>query len=1058
MSASAATAPTTAPASLAQLRLWFTAQLAGEEPLYTISLAWRLRGRLDVVALRRALQRIGERHSVLRTDLRVVDGELVQEVHPHVRFDIEVVEVPARPDRVAAARAMARQLAARPFDLTRAPLLRAQLLRLGEDDAVLLIAVHHLVFDGLSVGVLGHELDALYAQSTLGQPPELPDPSMQYAEFARAQRASWSGADHQAEVDFWRELLADVPPTVELPLLRNRSAAESLASGYVAGTVDGEVWAGLRRLCSEARCTPFVALVSAYAALLHRCCGAAALRIATPSAGRRGTRLEALIGMFVNTLLLPFRFTATMTFRDLLRQARTTSLQALAHEDVPLDRVLDALEPARDRAAPSLQLAFTYQPALGDTLRLAGLSVEPLEVDSEVCEFDLALTITDRGDRLECGMDYRRELLDGRWVAQLLELYTILLRAVVADPDARLRDLDLVTPDEHAALLELAAGPDRPYPRDATIDELFRAHARRDPEAIAVRTPDRQLSYRDLDRAADAVAHALHHGGVNAGDVVGVCARRDPLLLAGLLGVLRLGAVYLPLDPDSPGERLAFMLDDARASVVLAHRDLREVLPPGQHRTVVLDDIDVTGDPSRVPPVGALGRGTGESAAYLIYTSGSTGRPKGVLVPHRGVVHLVAGADYADFGAGTTFLQLSPLSFDASVIEVWGPLLSGGTIALAPDRAAFMHRAGHFLRQLGATAAVLISPQFHVIVDRDPTELAPLRFVLVGGDVLSADHLRRALAALPGTRFAHCYGPTESTVLAGVHQVRSVPASAIRVAIGRPIAHSRAYVVDERLRLVPRGTVGELCVGGDGIALGYSRRPALSAAAFVPDPYAPAAGARMYRTGDLVRMGLDGELEFLGRIDAQLKVRGFRVEPGEIEAVLMRHPDVRTAAVVGSASRQQLVGYVVPATYPAEPALPGRLRDWIRRHLPDHMVPSAVVVVERLPLTPNGKLDRTALPAPVEAPAVAVDETSWTATQRLLAQLWREVLDVPAVGLDDNFFDLGGDSLGVLGVLAELRRRGVTVPLQALYKAQTVRAAALYLDREAPSEQSTGSR
>ncbi len=926
--------------------------------------------------------------------------------------------------------------AARPFDLERGPLLRSTLVRLGEDEHALLFTLHHIVSDGWSMGVFGRELSALYAAFARGEEPTLPELPIQYADHAAWQR-QWLAADAlEREAGYWRERLAGAPPRLELPTDSPRPAVADGVGARVSFTLPAETLQALRTLSRREGATLFMALCAAWQLLLARYAGESDVSVGTPIAGRTRAETEGLIGFFINTLVLRTDLSGEPTFSELLGRVRETALGAYAHQDLPFEKLVEEVGAERiPGTTPLFQAMLVLQNTAPAGLVLEGARVEKLEVSGEPAKFDLLLSLREAEDGLAASLTYRTELWREESVARMAEHFRRLVESAVADPDRRITELEMLSPGERERVLGEWSTRGAAVP-DGCVHERFAEQARLTPQAVALSWEGGELSYAELDARANRLAHALRRRGVGPEVRVGVALERSPDAIVAHLAVLKAGGAYVPVDPDHPRERLAYLLGDAAVSVTVTRAALADRLPAGQ--VLCVDDPSLTHEPEHAPETVT----SPENLAYVMYTSGSTGTPKGAAIPHRAIVRLVRDTDFMRLGADEVFLQLAPLSFDAATLELWGPLLNGGRLALAPAGSPSIQQIGEVIARERVTSLWLTASLFHLVVDEHPEALAGVRQLLAGGEALSPEHVRRALEAHPGMRLINGYGPTENTTFTCCHTIPLEDAARGAIPIGRPVAHTRVYVLDAALRPVPVGVPGELYAAGAGLARGYLDRPAQTADKFVPDPFRP--GERMYRTGDRARWRADGVVEFLGRVDTQVKIRGFRIEPGEIEAALEAHPDVREAVVLvreDVPGERRLVAYVVGAPAGLD------LRAYLAERLPPFMLPSAVVMLDALPLTANGKTDRRALPAPELAADAYVAPR--TPVEEVLAGIWEEVLRVERVGADDDFFQLGGHSLLATRVISRVRTAlSVEVPLRALFEAPTVAGLAARVEAE----------
>ncbi|HEX3529757.1 MAG TPA: non-ribosomal peptide synthase/polyketide synthase, partial [Thermoanaerobaculia bacterium] len=1039
------------PASFAQERLWFLDQLEPASPLYNVAGAWLLSGPLDPAALERSLAAIVERHEALRTTFAAVDGRPVQVVHAGMPVGLPLADLGGLP---AAARAgeLARRVAAaarRPFDLTRGPLLRVCLVRLESAEHALLVSMHHIVSDGWSVGVFARELAALYSSFRRSAPAALPALPVQYPDFALWQREWLRGAVLAAQLAVWRQALAGAPPGLDLPVDRPRRPV----AGAPGASLRLEIGAAatLEELGRRHGATLFMVLLAGWAATLARSADAEDVVVGSPVANRSRREIEGLIGFFVNTLPLRVDLTGDPSLTALLARVRAAALAAYSHQDVPFERLVEELLPQRDpRFTPLFNVMLTLDRGAGG-LELPGLLATPLEVETATAKAELVLALERTGDGLRGRLEYRSDLLDATTVRRLADSLALLLEEAAAAPESPLSCLPALRPAARQQLLREWNDTASAYPR-ASLPELFARCVRRSPEAPAVQFAAAALRYAELDRLSDALARRLLGLGVRPGAPVGLCLERSAAWVVGMLGILKAGGAYVPLDLDYPAARLAWMLEDSGAAAVVAQPDAAGLWSASGVPVVVLDGGcgSLVGEPAG-EPAGAPGVTIDPGqTAYVIYTSGSTGRPKGVAVPQRAVVRLLFGTDYVDLGPGDRLAQVSNGSFDAATFEVWGALLHGGClVGLEKDVALSPRRFAAELRRQRISAMFLTTSLFNQVAREVPDAFAGIRCLLVGGEALDPRWVREVLTHGAPERLSNAYGPTESTTFASWHAVREVLEGTASIPIGRPLSNTRAYVLDRRQQPVPLGARGELCLGGDGLALGYHARPALTAERFIPDPFAGPAGGRLYRTGDLVRLLADGAVEFLGRIDQQVKIRGFRIEPGEVEAALRASPVVRDGAVVVQAAADggvELVAYAVPRG--AAPLDLGALRTDLAARLPAHMMPAALVALAELPLTPNGKLDRRALPRPDRLGAPGERRAPRSAAEERIARVWADLLGFEHVGIDDDFFALGGHSLLATQAVSRLREAlGIEVPLRDLFEAPTVAGLAERLGR-----------
>ena len=1049
------------PLSFAQQRLWFLDRLEIGNPAYHIPIAVRLVGELDVSLLHACLLTVIRRHEALRTTFeesagrpfQVVSGEAVL---PWREVDLRGLGPAVREDEM---QRLIRDEARLPFDLRRGPLLRGLLLRLGEREQVLLLTIHHIVFDGWSTSLLIGELDALYRAGRPGAARDLPPVAVQYADFALWQREWLAGGEIEVQLAYWRRQLAAGDEALALPTDRPRPPVQTFVGAVCPSVLGAGLTRGLQAFARDEGTTLFVVLLAAFQALLQRYTGSPAIAVGTPIANRNHVETEGVIGFFVNTLVMRTEVAADLGFRALVGRVREVAIGAYAHQDLPFEKLVEALQPRRDLSRPPLfqvQLAFRNTPKA--SFSLPGLAVDLIPLDAGVTQFDLTLSMSEAGDTLPADIIYNVDLFDpttaARMLGQLHNLFAAVGRMAEAGSDLRIADLPLLTEAETHQLLkewnDTAAG----HPGAPSLHALIEMQAARSPGAAAVVFAGASLTYAELDARANQLAHFLLQLGVGPESLVGVAVERSLDMVVGLLGILKAGAAYVPFDPNDPAERLAYMAADAEVKVLLTQERLTGRLPGQMARMVCLDTAwpEVARRPVTSPacPVGE------DQLAYVIFTSGSTGRPKGAMNTHRGVCNRLLWMQEA-FGltAADRVLQKTPFSFDVSVWEFFWPLLTGARLVLAEPRGHLdpVYLSGLIAGQ-GITTVHFVPSMLAAFLEQDDLEsrCRSLRLVIASGEALPPELVRRLSSRL-GASLHNLYGPTEAAIDVTAWRCGAREAHG-RVSIGRPIANLRTFVLDGGLRPVGIGVPGELFLGGTGVGRGYRGKPALTAERFVPDSLSGEPGARLYRTFDLARLRPDATLEFLGRTDHQVKIRGFRIELGEIETVLARSPEVQEAAVLARADGRggrRLVAYVVPRPG-AGPGWTG-LRDFLRHELPEHMVPQEIVELPAMPLTASGKLDRKALPEPRGGPAAGpagpagpapMARLPQSALERSIAAVWSEVLGVEHVDPEANFFDLGGHSLRLVEVQTRLRREiGADLSIVELFQVPTVRALTL---------------
>jgi len=1043
------------PLSFAQQRFWFVEQLGAAGPAYNIPVVLRLAGELDAAAMRRALNALVDRHEALRTRFHLRNGDAVQEVMASLNLELPLHDLSglAEAEREAEAARISDAEARTVFDLKVGPLIRAQLVRLGADEHLLLVTLHHIVGDAWSLDVLYRELGALYAAERDGTDAGLPALPVQYPDYAVWQRERLDGPALERELAFWRARLEGAA-TLVLPTDRPHPPVQSFRGAMNSFSLPAATVAAVAELSRRGGATPFMAYLAAFKALLHRYTGMSDVVVGSPVAGRVPAQTEPLIGVFVNTLALRTDLGGDPTFRELLGRVREGTLDAYAHQEVPFERLVEELRIERSLSRhPLFQVIFSMHAASagGGVPELAGVRVAAAEGDTGTAKTDLVLAMSEGPHGISAGFQYAVDLFDAETIDRMAEHFVTLLDSALADPDRRISELPLSPPAELEAMAEWNRNG-RDYPAGMAIHHLFEAQAERTPNAVAVTWKGESVTYAELNRRANLLAHHLRGLGVGPETRVAVSMRRNPDLIVALYAILKAGGAYVPIDPNYPTERIGYMLADCGAAVLLADSGAAGRLPAHAGATVLVDaEWDtIAAGPDTNPGVAVQP----ETLAYAIYTSGSTGRPKGVAIEHRSTVALLHWLrENVSDDERSGVLAATSISFDVTIVEVFGTLSWGGRIVLVENALSL----GELTADDGVTL-VSMAPTAAAELLRTGGFPTSVRVMNIGGEALPPA-LAEGLVALPHMeRVVNFYGPTEDTSYSTGWRVRP---GAERMLVGRPISNSRAHVLDFNLRPAPRGIPGELYLAGAGLARGYLGRPGLTAERFLPDPFATEPGARMYRVGDLVRFREEGEIDYLGRLDHQIKIRGHRVEMGEIETALMEHPGVREAVV---AAREDVPGdvrlaaYVVGVEGRATPDA-AELRAYLREHLPDFMIPSAFVAMERLPLLPNDKVDRKNLPAPADVESARPPRAeARSATERTIAAVWAEVLALPRVEVDDNFFEVGGHSL----LLARMQEKltaalGRPVSVLDLFQYPTVAALAAHLDprpgeAEAPDE------
>jgi amino acid adenylation domain-containing protein/thioester reductase-like protein len=1024
------------PLSFAQQRLWFLDQLEPNSSSYNFPVGLRLVGTVNVAALEQSLIEIIHRHEALRTNFVSVDGQLKQIIQTETNWTVTVVELQHLPftEQKTAAQKLVQQQAIQLFDLGAEALIRATLVVLSPTEQWLLVCMHHVVSDGWSMGVFVQELQALYNAYSQEQPsPLLPLP-IQYADFAIWQKQWLQGEVLNRQLSYWKQQLANAPTFLPLTTDRPRPAVKTFNGAYLEFTLSVELTQQLEKLSQQQGITLFMTLLAAYNTLLYRYTGQSDILVGTPIANRDRTEIEGLIGFFVNTLVMRTHLAENPTFSELLPQIREMALSAYAHQDLPFEMLVEALQPERDMShTPLFQVGFILQNAPTTEIELTGLTVSSLPIETSTAKFDLSLVIDNSATGLVAGWEYNTDLFDSSTIDRMAVHFVTLLEGIVADPNQKISQLPMLTATEQRQLLVEWNQTQIDYPQDKCIHQLFEAQSLRTPDAVAVVFKNQQLTYRELNCRANGLAHYLQSLGVKPDVLVGIFVERSLEMVVGILGILKAGGVYVPLDPEYPQQRLSFMLEDTQVGVLLTQKRLLDTLPATPAKVVFLDDI--SSHISQNNQDNLVSEVTASHLANVIYTSGSTGKPKGVMVEHKGLVNL-AQAQNQVFGLGcdSRVLQFASFSFDACISEVLMTWASGARLYLGTKDSIMpgmplIER----LRDYGITHLTLPPSALAVL----PTEELPkLQTIIVAGEACPAELIKLWSA---GRNFFNAYGPTEASVCATV--AKCTPEDN-KVTIGRPIANAQIYILDSQLQPVPIGVPGELHISGVGVARGYLHQRELTQQKFIPNLFNNEPDSRLYKTGDLARYLPDGNIEYLGRIDNQVKIRGFRIELGEIESILSQHPGVRENVVVAREDipgEKRLVAYFVSQL--AQTLTANELRIFVKEKLPHYMVPSAVVKLEFLPLTPNGKVDRKALPVPdADNTQLAVSFVApRTPVEKVLTEIWANVLHLDQVGVLDNFFDLGGHSMTTIRVMSQVNETfQIELPLRHLFTAPTI--------------------
>jgi arthrofactin-type cyclic lipopeptide synthetase C len=1057
------------PASFAQQRLWFLAQIEGVSEAYNVPLRLRVRGHLNHAALRWALDRIQSRHEVLRTTFVTRDGELYQRISPaeDSRFTLLEYDLRQHSSAEEELHRLSEHDASASFDLEHGPLIRGRLVRLSDDEHALLLTLHHIASDDWSMGILCDELSALYAAFLSGEDDPLPALEIQYADYAVWQKEWLAGERLEQQAEYWKGALAGAPALLELPTDHLRPVQQDNKGAFAELQLGAALTAGLRDLSRRHGSTLYMTLMAGWATLLSRLSGQTDVVIGTPVANRGRAEIENLIGFFANTLALRIDLSASPTVKLLLEQVKRQVLAAQQHQDIPFEQVVEMMRPARSLAySPLFQVMFSWGNLREEAITLPGLEAQLLAASHRLAKFDMTLLLKETAETIVGGIAYTTSLFEPQTVERYLGYFRTVLEAMVADDTLAVERLPLLSASERHQLLYAWNATQAEFPADQCVHELFEQQVAKSPDAIAVAFEDQQLSYAELNRRANRLAHYLRELGVGPDLRVAVCLERSFEMVVALLAVLKAGGAYVPLDPAYPAERLGFMIRDAAPIALLTQRHLQPLFPELDPKLPIIDMADSSGwaqMPDTNPNPRVIGL-TPQHLAYVIYTSGSTGRPKGVLIEHGALApHCVECREFYALTPEDRVLQFASPSFDPAIEQILPPLLSGARVVL---RTALIWTPDEFQKKIsefGLTVINLPPAYWQKLTEEwagavEPISAHSLRLVIIGGDAMSVQTLRLwQQTPFNSARLLNAYGPTETVITATSFEIPALDpgqAPLERLPIGRPRGARRIYVLDRWGQPVPTGVAGELHIGGTALARGYHNRAELTAEKFIADPFSNSAGARLYRTGDLVRYMSDGNLEFLGRVDHQVKIRGFRIELGEIEVRLTEHAAIRESVVIAredAPGDKHLVAYYI--TFDHEPVDPEQLRSHLAAALPEYMVPAAYVRLDVLPLTPSGKLDRKALPAPdSEAYISRRYEAPQGETEIQLAKIWAELLKLDRIGRHDNFFDLGGHSLLAVRVLSRLEHQlGMEFTISDLFAYPVLTDLARKLDSSAPA-------
>lgn len=1067
------------PCSFAQRRLWFLHQLDPSSAAYNITAPLHISGSLNVEILRRSLNEVVQRHESLRTTFRSVHGEPVQVVARSQTVELEIIDLGLRnaAEREKETHSLILREAQRAFDLVQGPLMRAALLRRGEQDHILLLNMHHIISDGWSLSILMREVSIIYDALTAGRPSPLPQLRIQYPDFSEWQRKWLDGGALQKQLDYWKRQLTAVPSSLDLPTDRPRTVDSTSIGAQQPVRIEAALFRPLKRLAQQHGATAYMVLLAAFQILLHRYTGQTDIAVGSPIAGRTRSETEEIIGFFVNTLVMRTDLSGDPNFIELLARVKEVTLGAYANQDVPFEKLIEVLSPVRDLSrTPLFQVMFILQNLPPADMRLGSAELRALDIDGGTSKFEITLALEESGDSIRGSITYKTALFESQTIARMLAHYKELLANIARNQRQPVSLLPMLTEEESRQLLYDWNGEPKAFSGTKCVHQLFEEYAQAMPDATAVAGEDGSRTYRELNLQANQLARCLQKLGIRSEVPVGIFLEPSIELVLAVLSTLKAGGCYVPIDPVFPRDRISYILEDSRISVLLTRSSMKNRFDASRVHVVCLDAVqDLVGDldSSNLPNTTLP-----ENPVYMIYTSGSTGRPKGVVVEQRQVLNYLHGiVERFDLHPGAQYSMLQPLAVDSSNTVFFPAICTGGTLHVMPrDRAADPYAVQEYFRNHRIDVLKIAPSHLAALLEACPSpDLLPQHVLALGGEGSPWDWIGNSVqphVPARGKVFIH-YGPTETTVGMLTNLVRSgaVQRGAL-VPLGRPLPNTTAYALDSAMQLMPVGVPGEIYIGGSGVARGYLNRPELTAERFVPDPFSREPGARLYRTGDLARWLPEGEIEFLGRTDYQVKIRGFRIELGEVESALRQHDEVERAVALArgnGGTEKQLVAYVTlkqsargngnnNGLRSAEHTLPLRLRDFLNERLPDYMVPAAIVVIDEMPLGPQGKVDLRALPS---VSAVTVQHKGAgikprTIAQAKLVEIWEEILHVSPIGITDDFFKLGGHSLLAVRMMTMIRNRfQQTIPLQKLFRNPTIAHLAALL--ASSQEQSSSS-
>jgi len=1036
------------PLSFPQQRQLFLELLERGTAVNNLSVFLAFRGDLDPMALEQSANRIMARHEVLRTRFSFGRGLPTPEVLTNLTISVPIVDLQHlnEPEQEAEARRLAEKEVVKPFDLSQAPLLRLKRYVLNNQQHFLLVVVHHTIADGWSLGVFLHELNIFYQTITTGKIVPLPELSIQYADFAEWQTNETHIKALETPMNYWKKQLSGELPVLELPTDQQRGARQTFSGGTHRFKLSVDVTGALEKLGREEDATPFMTLLTVFTILLLRYSGQEEVLVGTPVANRNRPELENLIGVFINTLVLRTSLSGDPGFRELLRRVRNVSLEAIANQDLPFEKLVEELKPRRELSrTPLFQVVFNLQNSPMPKMEIPGLDIRHLEIDRGVSQFDLTLMMSMSEGEIHGAVEYNSDLFKPATIARMFRSFQLLLEQAITQPDCPVSGLQLVGPEELQHLVYELNQTRFDFPREKCVHQLFEEQVEKTPDAVAVIYDDTSLTYSELNRRANILARSLQASGAGPGSRVGLFMEKSAGILEAVLSVVKAGGIYVPISTSLPAERVEFMMNDANVSVLLTNVEtarLGELLVPVVNLRDELFSSESPGNDLQ-PCVSP------DDLAYIIYTSGSTGQPKGVMVQHSALVNFLwSMRTQPGINKEDVLLSVTPLSFDIAALELFLPLITGATVVVAgKEITTNPFLLSEAISRCQVTMMQATPATWQLLVESGWTGEPGLK-ALCGGDVLTrklADQLLDRVSCL-----WNMYGPTETTIWSSICRLQKNGAP---ITIGQPIGNTQLYIVDRNLQPLPVGVTGELLIGGEGLALGYLNQNQLTEEKFIPDRFSSKPGARLYKTGDRARYMPDGSIEVLGRTDDQVKIHGHRIELGEIAAVLLQHPFVQEAMVITRtelAGEKRLVAYFVSTHDPSPGA--GELQEFVRNKLPAFMIPSAFIRLDRLPLTANGKIDRKSLPVPGDVRQSPGYIAPRTETEQFLANLWQEVLAVEQVGIHDNFFDLGGASIQSLQIVANAGMAGIRLHAESIFEYQTIAELAEYLKKDQPDQ------